>query len=259
MTELEQALARLRPEIDFPPTPAAAAAVERRLAEGATRPRRARVTRRTLVLALAVLAVAVGGTLAVPPARSAILEWLGLRGATVERVERLPELPAGVGRSLDLGEPVPLEDGRPRVEFPLLVPKALGRPDAAYVSPEPPGGMVSLVYDPGETLPRSRFTGVGAVVSEFYGDVTPALVAKLVDQAAVVARVDVDGRRGVWIEGEHVLLFRSRDGRILEERARLAGNTLLLQHGSLLVRLEGELTRERAVEIAASLRPVGPR
>ncbi|HEX2044276.1 MAG TPA: hypothetical protein VHF23_01470 [Gaiellaceae bacterium] len=259
MSGLEQALIRLRAEIDFPPTPAAAAAVERRLAEGAPRPRRGPGTRRTLALALAVLAVALAGALAVSPARSAILEWLGLRGATVERVERLPEVPAGVGRSLELGRPVPLEGGVPRLDFPLLVPDALGPPDAAFFSAEPPGGMVSLVYDPGDGVPRSRFTGVGAVVSQFHGDVTPALVAKLVDQATVVEPVDVEGRRGLWIEGEHVLLFRSPDGRILEERARLAGNTLLVEHGRLLVRLEGEFTRERALEIAASLRPVHPR
>lgn len=259
MTGLEQALARIGAEIDFPPTPDAAAVVERRLAAGAARPRRPRATRRTLVLVLAALALAVGGALAVPPARSAIFEWLGLRGATVERVERLPEVPVDAGARLELGRPVALEDARSRVDFPLLLPDALGAPDAAYLSTYPPGGMVSLVYGSGEGLPRSRLTGVGALLTEFRGDVTPELVAKLVDQGTLVERVEVDGRRGLWIEGEHALLFRSSDGRILEERARLAGSTLLLEHGSLLVRLEGGLTRERALEIAASLRPVEPR
>lgn len=259
MTALEQALTRLGAELDFPPTPDAAAAVERRLGERAAAPRRVRLTPRSLAVALAVVALAVAGALAVPPARSAILEWLGIRGATVERVERLPDVSAGVGTSLELGRPVALEDARSRLGFPPLLPDALGAPDGAYVSAYPPGGMLSLVYGPGEGVPRSRFTGVGALLTEFRGDVSPELVAKLVDQGTPVERVEVDGRRGLWIEGEHALLFRGSGGRILEARTRLAGNTLLLEHGSLLVRLEGELTRERALEIAASLRPVEPR
>ena len=251
MSELDQALVRLGSEIEFPETPDVAAAVRRRLAGG----RRRRPLGRTLTLAFALIAVLVGAVLAVPPARSAILEWLGLRGATVEKVETLPELPGRVPPSLELGRPVPIEDGRPRVEFPsLLVPAALGAPDAAYYSSVVPGGKVSLVYEPRDDLPRSRFTGVGLLVTQFSGRASPEFVSKLVDQGVSVERIDVEGRPGLWIEGgPHALLFRGPEGRILEDAARLAGNTLLLQHGSLLVRLEGELTRERALEIAASL------
>jgi hypothetical protein len=251
MSELEQALVRLGSELEFPETPDVAAAVRRRLA-GA--PRRRRLGR-TLAVAFALVAVLAGAVLAVPPARSAILEWLGLRGATVEKVETLPELPSRVPASLELGRPVPIEDGRPRLDFPsLLVPAALGAPDAAYYSSVVPGGKVSLVYEPRGDVPRSRFTGVGLLVTEFSGRASPEFVRKLVDQGVSVERVEVEGRLGLWIEGgPHALLFRGPDGRILEDSARLAGNTLLLQHGRLLVRLEGELSRERALEIAASL------
>lgn len=251
MTELDQALSRLRPEIAFPETPDVAAAVRRRVAGVPRRPARGR----TLALALAALVVIVGAVLAVPPARSAILEWLGLRGATVEKVESLPELPSRVPASLELGLPVPIEDGRPRVEFPsLLVPAALGAPDAAYYSSVVPGGKVSLVYESRDDLPRSRFTGVGLLVTQFNGRASPEFVSKLVDQGVMVERLEVEGRPGLWIEGgPHALLFRGPDGVILEDTVRLAGNTLLLQHGSLLVRLEGALSRERALEIAASL------
>ena len=251
MSELEQALLRLGSELEFPETPDVAAAVHRRLA-GA--PRRRRLGR-TLAVAFALVAVLVGAVLAVPPARSAILEWLGLRGATVEKVETLPELPSRVPAGLELGRPVPIEDGRPRVDFPsLLVPAALGAPDAAYYSSVVPGGKVSLVYEPRGDVPRSRFTGVGLLVTEFSGRASPEFVSKLVDQGVTVERIEVEGRPGLWIEGgPHALLFRGPGGRILEDAARLAGNTLLLQHGSLLVRLEGELSRERALEIAASL------
>ena len=251
MTELEQALTRLGAEIEFPETPEIAASVRRRLA-GA--PRR-RNLGRTLALGFAALAVLVGAALAVPPARSAVLDWLGLRGATVERVETLPRVPATAATALELGRPVPIEDGHPLVKVPLvLVPTALGPPDAAYVSDAVPGGKVSLVYEPRDGLPRSRFTGVGVLVTQFSGEASPGFVSKLVDQGVTVERISVEGRPGLWIEGgPHALLFRGPDGEILEDTARLAGNTLLVEHGSVLVRLEGEVSRERALEIAASL------
>ncbi|MGH3031427.1 MAG: hypothetical protein ACRDNE_11845, partial [Gaiellaceae bacterium] len=183
MNELDQALTRLGSEIEFPETPDVAGAVRGRLAGV---PRR-RPLVRTLALAFAVLAVMVGAVLAVPPARSAILEWLGLRGATVERVETLPDLPSRVSTSLELGRRVPMEHGRPRVEFPsLLVPEALGAPDAAYYSSAVPGGKVSLVYEPGDDLPRSRFTGLGLLVTQFSGEASPDFVSKLVDQGVRV-------------------------------------------------------------------------
>ena len=40
---------------------------------------------------------------------------------------------------------------------------------------------------------------------------------------------------------------------LYEDRGRLAGNTLLLDRGDVLVRIEGRLDRERALEIAESL------
>ncbi|MGH3092391.1 MAG: hypothetical protein ACRDOG_08725, partial [Gaiellaceae bacterium] len=213
MTKLDQALARLGSEIEFPETPDVAAAVRRRLGVR----RRGRPLGRTLALAFVVLAVLAGAILAVPPARSAILEWLGLRGATVEKVETLPDLPSRVPASLELGRPVPIEDGRPRVELPfLLVPAALGAPDAAYYSSAVPGGKLSLVYEPRDDLPRSRFTGVGLLVTQFSGRASPDFVSKLVDQGVSVERIEVEGRPGLWIEGgPHALLFRGPEGRIL--------------------------------------------
>jgi hypothetical protein len=255
MTELEQALVRLGTEMQFPETPDLAAAVRSRLAAAPPRLGWRRQRGRTLVLAFAVLAVAVGAVMAVPPARSAILEFFGLKGATVQRVETLPRVPAATATALELGNPLPIVDGRPRVKFPfLLLPTALGVPDAAYSSVD--GTKVSLVYEPGDDVPRSRYTGVGVLVSEFEGDVTPEFLGKLVDQGVTVEEITVEGADGLWIEGgPHVVLFRGPNGEILEQAARLAGNTLLLELDNLLVRIEGELTRERAIEIAASLEP----
>lgn len=255
MTELEQALRRLGPELVFPETPDIAAGVRARLAERPARRRLVLPTRRTLALVLALLVVAVGLALAVPPARTAILDFLGLRGATVERVDTLPPLPERVDINLGLGQRVGLDEAERLAAFDVLVPEELGEPDSAWHAGSIPGGRVSLVYAPREGLPRTRETRVGLLVTEFRGDLAPELVGKVAGQATRVERLTVDGFPAIWLEGgPHEVFFRAPDGVIRADTVRLAGNTLLLQRGTLLVRLEGTFSRDRAVEIAESLR-----
>jgi hypothetical protein len=254
MTELEQALVRLGTDLEFPETPDVAGAVRRRLAE---RPRRRRLPlleRRTLAVAFALFVVAVGLAMAVPPARTAILEFLHLRGATVHRVETLPQAPDRLATPLELGRRTSLETADRRARFAVLVPEELGDPEAVYYSDLVPGGKVSLVYRPRDGLPASRFTSVGALVTEFRGDLAPELVDKLVDQTTRFERLSVNGFDAVWLEGgPHVVMFRTPNGEIGDDRVRLAGNTLLVQHGRVLVRIEGTMTRDRAVALAESL------
>jgi hypothetical protein len=255
VTELEQTLRGLGSELAFPETPDIAAAVRARLAERPARRRPVLPSRRTLALAFAILALAAGLAMAVPPARTAILDFFGLRGATIERVETLPPVPTGVGRNLALGQRVGLEEAERLAAFDVLVPEALGAPDSVWHTGFLPGGRVSLIYEPREGLPLTRETGVGLLVTEFRGDLAPELVGKLVDQATRVERLTVDGFPAVWLEGgPHEVLFRGPDGEILADTVRLAGNTLLVQRGRLLVRLEGTLSRDRAVDLAESLR-----
>jgi hypothetical protein len=231
--------------------------------ERAAPARRRAPSRRALVVAFVALVVAVGAAMAVPSARTAILEFFRLRGATVTRVDTLPpvetrpEAPDPV-TELELGSPVPVVDGSVRVKWPyLVVPDDLGPPDAAYFSTSAlPDGKVSLVYEPGGGVPRSRYTGVGILVTEFRGDLAPGYVEKLADAGTAIERLRVGPHRAVWLEGgPHFVAFTTPSGNFGEEVSRLAGNTLLVQHGRLLVRIEGELERERAVEIARSLGP----
>ena len=211
------------------------------------------------MLAFVVLAVAIGAVMAVPPARTAILELFGLKGATVQRVETLPKVPTSPSAAtLDLGLPMPLtRSGKPNVKIAdVVLPAALGRPDAAYVKEEAYGLRLTLVYEPGPGVPRSPYTGVGLLVTEFRGDLEPEFVEKLVDSGTRVERLTVDGLPALWLEGgPHVVLFRDADGGFAEDRGRLAGNTLLVERGDLLVRIEGEIDRDRAVGIAESLEP----
>jgi len=255
VTELERALVRLGGDLAFPETPDVFTAVRGRLEQAAPARRRS-PSRRALVVVFVALAVAAGAAMAVPAARTAILEFFGLRGASVTRVDTLPQAPVSPSvATLALGSPVPVEDGFVRVKWPyLVVPEVLGPPDAAYYSSTLRDGKVSLVYEPGAGVPRSRFTGVGILITEFRGDVEPAYVDKLAAAGTAIERLRIGPHRAIWLEGgPHFVAFRTPDGGFGEDVGRLAGNTLLIERGRLLVRIEGELEQDRAVEIARSL------
>ena len=122
-----------------------------------------------------MLVVAIGAALAVPAARTAILDWLGLRGAHIVRVEKLP--PAPVIGNLDLGRPVTLAEARRRAPW-LLVPD--DAPDSAYISTAVPGGKVSLLW--------GTPTSVRLLLTEFRG--RHAYIEKLIEPEAEVEPVD---------------------------------------------------------------------
>jgi hypothetical protein len=250
VTELERALASLGGELAFPETPDVSERVLGRL--GAAPSSRRRVSRRALVLAFAVLAVALGAAMAVPEARTAILEFFRLRGATVQRVETLPRVPPATEATLDLGRPLP--GARTDVKIPeVLIPEALGPPDAAYAAEEDYGLRLTLVYEPGPGVPESPYTGVGLLVSEFVGEGATRYVEKLADAGTRIERLQVGAYPALWLEGGPHFVFFDKEGRVFEDEGRLAGNTLLVERNDVLVRIEGEISMERAVEIAESL------
>src|SRR4051794_77916 len=122
MPDLETRLRALAADVAWPETPGLAEALV------LDRPRR-RASRRALVIALAVVAVALAAAFAVPDARTSILRFFHLRGVTVERVDRLPEArPLG---DLHLGAPVSLAEARLRLGQPILLPGG-DPPDATY-------------------------------------------------------------------------------------------------------------------------------
>jgi hypothetical protein len=246
MAELERELRALGGELDFQREPDLVSAVRRRIA--GTPPRRAFAFRRPAVaLAFAAAVVAIAAAFAVPPARTAILDVLGIGGEEVELVERLPERP--VRGRLVLGDRVSLAEASRRVDFPVRVPTVEGfeSPDAVYVSGAVPGGVVFFLYG-SEAQPR-------ALYSQFETGRFP-FVEKTVERGRTVLReVDVDGRRGVWIEGApHYFTFENERGQIQPGTLRLATNTLVWERGGVTLRLEGELSLAEALRVARSVR-----
>jgi hypothetical protein len=263
VTEVERLLSQVGKELDYPPTPDLTATVAARLRGGqqrpskALRPRRlpAAGLRRALVLAAGALLLTAGTVLAAAPGvRDAVLEFFGLQGATVQRVETLPTPPPQ--QRLDLGIRTTLEQAPKRLAFEPLVPaEPGGDPDFVYVREPPAGGELSLGYRPRAGLPRAQTTPFGLLVSEFRGDIHPDLVGKLAGPGTRIERMRIGGRPAVWIEGApHFFFYRDPDGNIVEGELRLAQNVLLLERGRLLVRFEGAFDRDRAVAIARSLR-----
>ena len=231
MNELERRLQELGGEIAYPATPSFDLGFERRSAP-------ARRGWRPLALGLAVLLAILGGVLAFSPgARSAFLELFHLKGATVELVETLPQVEP---QQTDFGERVSLEEAELRVGFDLV---DVGEPDAVFVRGT---SMASLVYG---SVDEPR-----VVLSEIRGSVWDGFVKKVGSSGTRVEMVTVGGERGLYITGdEHFVMFLDENSQITDEPTYLAGTVLLWNRGDLLLRLEGDLTKAEALELANSV------
>jgi hypothetical protein len=236
MSEIENRLAEL--DVKLPPAPDVAARVRARVE---AEPRRRRL-RPAWAVALAILVLG-GGVAAVPSARSAVLRWLGIEGVRIERVPSNPT-PAPSSAPLDLGE-------RTRLTAAMLVPAALGRPDAVFEA----GERVTLLYRAGPGLPESEHSGAGALLTQFPGRTNAEFIRKFAGPGTTIERVRVEGEPGFWLAGEaHGLLYEDPTGEIREAPSRLVGPTLVWRHGARTLRLEADVSKSRALAIARSIR-----
>ena len=125
----------------------------------------------------------------------------------------------------------------------------LGEPDAVYLDE----GRVSFVYAAGEGLPRSAETGAGLLVTEARAFVAP-FIEKSAGMGTKIERLTVGGDPAFRLSGDpHGFAYQLDGQDVRFEEQRLAGSTLLVEHDFLLLRIEGQVSRERAVEIAESI------
>jgi hypothetical protein len=247
---LEQELRELR--VDWPPTPDIAGSL---VLEPAPPARRwtSFFARPAWQLAIAIVALIVAVVMAVPSTRAAVLDFLGLSSVRIEHRE--PRV-SRFGSNLALGDPVTLERAQRRAGFPVLVPAAVGRPDAVYLYENPSfGKRVDLVYRARRGLPRASTTGAGLLVTEMQATVTPA-IQKTIGSGTHFERLFVGGDRAYFFSGrEHGFAYVPKNGVMAFEDQRLAGNTLLVERSDgVLLRIEGRLSRDEAVRIASSAR-----
>jgi hypothetical protein len=212
----------------------------------------ARPVRRAFVLALAFLVLlasaAVAGRLGVPGLK--IIFKPGPAPSASPSVSG-----TAIADRLFLGTRTTLAGASREVSFPVALPGLPGLPSPeVYTSVAPSGGEVSLVYRAGPGLPASPQTRVGLLVIEFDGTVNPEFIRKVVFEGGHVQDVTVSGEPGYWIGGSHQIVLVNRDGEPFQESRRLAGHTLVWQHGAVTLRIEGGFDRARALEIARSFR-----
>jgi hypothetical protein len=189
--------------------------------------------RRPLLVAAAVVVIALTVTLAVPSSRETIARWLGFDDYRIERVDVVPPTltvppePAGIS----------LEEAADRTGVTPLVAPELGPPREIQA---PLGRYVLVRYDE-------------ALVATLPGTLDEGAFGKLGTMGMDVRAVEVGGLPGYWISGgPHVFLYTDADG--VPREVRAAGDTLVWERGDTIVRVEGDLTLQRALEIAATLR-----
>jgi len=253
LDRLEQLLADLGGDLEWPATPNLAPAIRRRILARPWFESRWAIAAAVAILALAALFV-------YPPTREAIAHWFNLR-TRITQVTVLPTptpLPPGpIGQRLGLGDSSTLPAARATVHWQVLLPSSLGNPDEVYVGLPPvgpAGGDVTLVYAARPGIPASSPTGAAVLVTEVQGNLTSDSFGKTLGDGATIDQVTVAGHPGYWIAGTpHVFYFIDAAGKVRYETLRLATNTILIDEGGTIVRIEGDLTKSQALSIAASL------
>jgi len=252
--DIERTLAGVAAELEWPATPDVRATVRRAIAA-----RPPWYASRWALAAVALIVIA-AALLAYPPTRTAIADWVNLH-TSIQRTTSVPTpspLPPGpLGKRLGLGSETSLAAARSGVTWQVLLPGGLGQPDEVYLQNPPDGpaqGEVTLVYGPRPGIPVSGETGVGVLVTEARGTVNENFFGKTVGPGTTIEPVTVNGHQGWWISGQpHVFFFDDGSGNARSETLRLATNTLIIDEGGTIVRIEGDLTRQQALDLAASL------
>ena len=255
MAELESRLEQLAGAVEWPSTPDLREPVRRAIA------RRSRpwFESRWALAAVAVIVI-LALLLGYAPSRTAIADWINLHTGLIHTtsVPTPSPLPSGpIGKRLGLGTPSSLAAARSSIGWNILVPAELGQPDEVYVqtTDAPTGGEVTLVYGPRAGIPPAGQTGASVLVTEARGTVEEQFFGKIAGPGTTISPVTVGNIDGWWISGSpHVFFFTDASGTVRYETLRLATNTLILDVGGTVVRIEGNLTFSQAEAIALSLR-----
>lgn len=197
-----------------------------------------RTRRRAVAAVLAAVLIGLGLT---PPVRAAVADWFGFGGVVVR--EGPAPGPSTAPPPPPARSPLSLQRARQLITFDPVAPSELGAPDGVEVSRD--RRVFSLSWTGGADGPVR--------LDQFDGTLSPVM-AKLAHDAT---RFTVAGTTYLWLARPHEVAVVGRDGRERIESARLAGRTLIWERAGTTLRLEADVTRERAVTIARSMRAAG--
>ncbi|MFI6899755.1 hypothetical protein ACIBKY_00775 [Nonomuraea sp. NPDC050394] len=190
--------------------------------------------RRRWVITAVVVAVVVAITAGTPQGRAAVAHILRLAGIEL-RISDTP--PVAVTPTPLPGERTVTPDQLSGlVKFPVNRPGVLGEPDEVRISDK--GRVVSMFWD-------------GIRLDQFDGGFSPVFLKEMGEPWP--DNVPLRYGEAWWITGTHRLSYLRR-GDNTPLPLRLAEETLLWERGGVGFRLEGVKDKDRAAEIANSLR-----
>lgn len=176
-------------------------------------------------------AVIVGAGVSVGPA---LADWLGVGGVEVNR-EPAPPVPTV---RFDPGRPVDLAEAPSLAGFEPILPAALGDPDDVWVDDRAGIPVVWLHWEGGPLL------------TELDGTLSDEPVIRKYAPDSTIEEVRVGRHRALWIDGRHDLVIGDVP---VPAVWRPAAGTLLIEIGSITVRIETDAGRDEAIRIARSL------
>ena len=245
---LETDLRELGRHLDVPPAPDLAAVVRAAIAhDPAPVGRRIPLRRRLLQLprpaqAAAAALLLFGISLGVSPdVRAATADVLRFAGIEL-RDEPSPVPISSIAAPLPGQVHVSLPEARAAVTFEVIVPSALGEPDGVTVAD---ARVVSLLYE-------ASGSRQAILIDQFAGSISPTFRKYVAGDGEPV---QIGEQTGIWIDAPHPLLYVDRAGDPREEAARMAARTLIWQVDGTVFRLEGDLTRGQAIDIATTTVP----
>ncbi|MEH1167727.1 hypothetical protein V6V47_20315 [Micromonospora sp. CPCC 205539] len=238
MDDLERELRDLSTWLTTPAAPDVTARVRAQLE---TPVRRGRRWRYYLAAALVALLVAVlpPGRAALADAVSGLLRFAGITVATSHG----PALPTSTAPSLPAQRPTDLAEAQRQVRFPIRLPATLGPPEQVLIADPDAAGLcrvATLLYRAGALR-----------IDTFDGEIDPAFQKQA--RGPGLEWVQVKGDFALWVGGPHAVTYVDRASTVRVETARLAASTLIWQAAGVSYRIEGDLTKSEAIEIANSL------
>lgn len=262
----EARLRRTAQSFAYPATPNLAGMVRARLAEESRLEPGPRLgMSRRLTWAVLVILLMLGGLLAIPQVRAAVVAYLQLGAVRIFLVEPTPSptpaasslaegpatatprpSPTPLTSLLDLAGETTLAEAETKTGFPVRLPTYpadLGLPERVFLQ-DMNGPMVVLVW-----LDPAQPQGVSLSLHQF-GPGTFAAKGN----PTTVQETQVNGQPAIWAKGPYLLQIR-RGGQIDYDLRRLVeGHVLIWVEGELTYRLESDLTLAEAVRVAESLR-----
>ncbi len=190
----------------------------------------------------AAVAVLIGGLIVVgagTPVGAAVARWFGIGGVVIDAgpPESVGQIPSGT--QLSPAASLTIDGAAALVGFAPLRPTELGAPDRIEVSAD--HRVLSLLWTDGPDGPLR--------LDEFAGSPSPVFYKQY---AGEVDATEVAGQEAIWLPKPHELIYVDAQHREHTESARTAAQTLVWLHGLLTLRLEGGLTKSRALQIAGT-------